>query len=201
MQTLLSVLRVPAEAVFSAYRVGSRVYGTARPDADEDFVAVLAKPGQKQDLAFGPLVNVVIHGLETFQQALNDQSVFALECYFAPKAHVLKAPKRAFQYKLDKKKLALSALHRSQADWDKGMKRFMDEPGASKKKLFHALRVAVFAREVLRTGKISDFQAANGYWREIDSGPDDAPDFYEERLGAARAALIAELQGFAGKRG
>lgn len=198
LSTLLGVLGLAESQVYAAYCIGSRVYGTASPNSDEDFVAVLATPGQKQDLAFGPKVNAVIHGIHTFQEALSGQSVFALECYFAPKEYILKPPKPPFSYRLDKKKLALSALNRSSSDWDKGIKRFLDEPHPSKKKLFHALRVPTFALQVLKTGTLGDFSAANDFWMELATGPDTDPHYYQRLLGPVRERLYTELFNFCG---
>ncbi|MDI3281786.1 nucleotidyltransferase domain-containing protein [Polyangium sp. 15x6] len=200
LDRLLAVLRVPRAEIRAAYRVGSRVYGTAGPGSDEDFLVVLGKPGQRQDLAFAPGLNIVIHGVATFEGALEDQSVFALECQFAPSAHVHVAPRPPFRYTLDRKKLASSAIGRSTADWQKAKKRFVDEPSPSRKKAFHALRVPVFALQVAKTGKITDYAAANHFLAELREGPDDDFAWYEETFGKAREALCAELTKLGGKR-
>ena len=76
---LLRLLGRPASDVHALFRCGSRVYGTATATSDEDFVAVLARRDARQDLLFRDGVNVVIHGLDTFREAIAGQSVFALE--------------------------------------------------------------------------------------------------------------------------
>jgi len=200
LDRLIAVLRVSRADLRAAYRVGSRVYGTAGPGSDEDFLVVLGRPGQKQDLAFAPHLNIVIHGVATFEDALADQSVFALECQFAQPAHVLVAPRPPFRYTLDRKKLAASAIGRSTADWQKAKKRFVDEPGPCRKKAFHALRVPVFALQVAKTGKITDYAAARKWFAALREGPDDDFAWYEEKLGPARETLCAELTKLAGKR-
>ncbi|MDI1442882.1 hypothetical protein [Polyangium sp. 6x1] len=200
LSRLLAVLRVSRAEIRAAWRVGSRVYGTAGPASDEDFLVVRSKPEQRQDLAFAEGLNIVIHGVTTFQDALDDQSVFALECYFAQPAHVLVASRPPFRYTCDRKKLASSAIGRSTADWQKAKKRFVEEPGPSRKKAFHAMRVPVFALQVAKTGKISDYTAANHFLAELRKGPDDDFAWYEETLGPAREALCAELTKLAGKR-
>jgi len=200
VDTLTSILRVDAKDVRLACRVGSRVYGTAGPTSDEDFLVVLAKPGQKQDLAFADGINIVVHGIGTFQQALDDQSVFALEGFFAPSEHVLVPAKPPFKYSLDRKKLAISATEKSQADWQKGIKKFLDEPGASRKKLFHSLRVPAFALQIIKTGKLTDFTVANAWFEDIMTGPDDNVDWYAEQFGKVRESLCTELTKLAEKR-
>jgi hypothetical protein len=200
LDRLLPILRVSITDVRAACRVGSRVYGTAGPNSDEDFVIVLSTLGQKQDLAFAEGINIVVHGVNTFQTALDDQSVFALECHFAPSEHVIVLPRPAFKYTLDRKKLAISATERSHADWQKGQKKFLDEPQASRKKLFHALRVPAFALQVARTGKLMDFTSANAWYRDIVQGPMDDFDWYAERFAKLRQDLCAELTKLGGKR-
>src|SRR5512132_4365138 len=72
---LLQILgRSPAEA-HAIFRCGSRVYGTATAASDEDFVVVLARRDAKQDLVFRDNVNVVVHGLDSFREAVAGQRV------------------------------------------------------------------------------------------------------------------------------
>lgn len=104
---LLRLLGRPAAEAHALFRCGSRVYGTAT--SDEDFVAVLARRDAKQDLVFGDDVNIVVHGLDSFHDALVGQSVFALECLFLAPEHRLVDPRPAFPFKLDRAKLADSA--------------------------------------------------------------------------------------------
>lgn len=197
---LTSILRVSVHDVRLACRMGSRVYGTAGPTSDDDFLVVLAKPGQKQDLAFAPGVNIVMHGLITFQQALDDQSVFALEGHFVPREHCLVAAKPPFKYTLDRKKLAVSAMEKSLADWQKGRKKFLEEPGPSRKKIFHSLRVPAFALQIAKTGKLTDFSVANAWFEDLMTGPDEDLAWYDDQFGKIRESLCAELAQLAGKR-
>lgn len=200
MDDLTTILRVQTHDVRLACRMGSRVYGTAGPTSDEDFLVVLSRTGQKQDLAFADGINIVIHGVSTFQQALDDQSVFALEGHCAPTEHILIAAKPAFKYSLDRKKLAISATEKSHADWQKGRKKFLEEPGPSRKKIFHSLRVPIFAVQIAKTGKLNDFAAANAFFEDIMTGPDGDVAWYDDHFGKIRENLCAELVQLAGKR-
>jgi hypothetical protein len=197
---VLQVLRRSDAEVHSLFRSGSRVYGTARPDSDEDFVAVLARRDAKQDLAFGPGVNVIIHGLDTFRAAIADQSVFALECLFLPPEHRLKEGRPPFAYKPDRARLAASATARSDADFAKAGKRFSDEPGASRKRLFHALRVPMFALQIARHGRIVDYGQASHLLVEIRQSPSEVWEDYRAVYGPVRDRLCAELAALAAKR-
>lgn len=199
-QRLLAILKLPDSAVRAAVRVGSRVYGTAGPGSDHDYLVVVAKPEQKQDLLFGDGINVVVHGPKSFQAALDDPGVFVFEAVFAPPEHRLKEPHPPFTFKLDRKRLAESAIARSSSDYEKARKRFADELGPSKKKLFHSLRVPLFALQLVRTGKLGDFGEANGHFAAIMASESDDFDDYEKTYGPLRAALCDELKKLGGKR-
>jgi hypothetical protein len=142
-------------------------------------------------------MNVVVHGMGTFQDALDDHSVFALECIFLPTEHRIKAPVRPFGFALDRTKLASSAGGRSASDFKKAARRFADEPAPSKKKLFHALRVPMFALQVARGGRITDYGEANGLWYEISAREDLEWAAYEAAYGPLREKLCDELTGIA----
>lgn len=200
LERLLKLLKRPEGAVRFACRVGSRVYGTDTPGSDHDYLVVLADPGAKQDLVFADRINIVVHGARTFESALHEGGVFAFEAVFAPIPHILKAAIPPFPVKIDKKKLFESASSRSKSDFDKARKTFDEEPVAAKKKLFHALRVPMFALEIARTGKLKDFAAANDRWDEIRSDPSLDFEDYAAKYGALREGLCDELRRLSMKR-
>lgn len=173
---LLALLRRPAGDLRGLVRIGSRVYGTAGPDSDEDFFAVLREPDAKQDLLFGPGRNVVVHGSRAFERSLGEQSVFALEGLFAPAEHRLVEFSPPFAYRPDPRALVTSATAKAKADFDKACRRYDDEPKPSKKKVFHALRVLTFAAQAARHGRIVDFREAGPLFAQIMAfeGPDGA---------------------------
>jgi hypothetical protein len=179
--------------IHSVFRCGSRVYGSAGPTSDEDFVVILAQKGAKQDLAFRGGANFVLHGVETFRDAIAAQSVFALECLFLPPEHRLKETRGAFSYKPDRKKLADSAAARSDADFAKARKTFDDEPGPAKKKLFHAIRVPMFARQIATHGRLVDYAEASPIWFELRADEALAWEALEKRFGPLRDAVCGDL--------
>jgi hypothetical protein len=197
---LLRLLGRPASEVHALFRCGSRVYGTATATSDEDFVAVLVRRDARRDLLFGDNVNVVIHGLDSFRDALAEQSVFALECLFLAPEHRLLDPKPAMAFKLDRAKLAASAAARSTSDFKKAAKHFDEEPAASKKKLFHSLRVPMFALQILRSARIGDYGQANHHWTAIRDHESSDWDDHERLFGPVRADLLSELAAVGAKK-
>jgi len=138
-------------------------------------------------------VNIVLKGLGRYREALAEQSVFALEAYFAPEEHRLKEGRPKLPYVVDGAKLAASATGRSEADWSKAAKIFADEPAAAKKKAFHALRVPMFAQQIATAGRIHDFSAAASLWAEIRESAASDWGWYERAYGPIRARLCEEL--------
>lgn len=198
LDSMLMVLRRPATDLRGAFRVGSRVYGNARPDSDQDFLAVLADRGARKDLAFGDEVNVIVQGGDDFQRALDEHSMVALECWFAPREHRLIEPRPPFSFSLDRRRLEASARERSRSDFDKGKKRFDDEPGPSRKKIYHALRVAAFACQIARHGKLVDFGQASPWLAELETL--ETWSDVEARFGPLHRALLDELAGLSRRR-
>lgn len=58
----------------------------------------------------------------------------------------------------------------------------------------------LFALQLLRTGKLTDFAVANDHFRDIVA--DESLDFgpYEAKYGPVRAALCDEIRKLAGRR-
>jgi hypothetical protein len=155
LSELLRFLRLDDWQVMRVCRAGSRVYGTAGPGSDEDFVVVAR--GVKPDLVRGPSLSVILYTPEGFMNSVEEHAVFALECLYLPPEHRLRDPVPPLTFKLDRKRLARTALSRAQADLDKSASL----AGATRqKRLFHALRVLDFAGQILRTGKIENYLVA-----------------------------------------
>lgn len=195
---LLALLRRPAGELRGLVRVGSRVYGTAGPGSDEDFCAVARDPDAGRDVLFGPGRNVVVQGARAFEASLREQSVFALECLYAPAEHRLVEFSPPFCHRPAPRALVAAASAQAASDFDQALRRYEDRPGPAKKKLFHALRVLAFAAQAARHGRIVDFREAEPLWRRVEAfeGPDAASlrvafaDVYDE-LGARLRAAAA----------
>lgn len=184
---VLAVLRRDDAAVRACVRVGSRVYGTATQESDHDFLVVLRDPKARHDLLWGPGMNLVVHGAESYASALASQSIFALEAHFAPAEHQLKAAAPPFAYVRDRKKLATTARERADSDWRKAEKVFSDDPAAARKRAGHALRVLAFAAQIARGGRISDFTVGRAFGEQLASCTDWAA------VEPLRDALLEEL--------
>ncbi|HET9955256.1 MAG TPA: nucleotidyltransferase domain-containing protein [Polyangiaceae bacterium] len=192
-ERLLRAIARNDDEIRFAVRCGSRVYGTATPASDEDFFVVLRDREAKRDLVWVDHMNVVIHGTGAFEAALAEQSVFALECLCTPAEHRLKEATPRFPLEVRRARLFDSVKDRSDSDFKKALKRYDEDPAAARKRVFHALRVLSFARQLLEAGRITDFSAANGWWEELADATELTPQDIERRFGSIREELITQL--------
>ena len=194
LERIAAALRTETTAIRAAWRLGSRVYGTSGPTSDHDYVAVHVDPARKQELFFAEGVNVILYSQPQFQEALGEQTMVAIEAFFAPPEHTLRPlPKGQTSYRLDRALLRAKATERSSADYKKASRTHDEEPGPGRKKLFHALRVPLFAAQILRHGRLVDLTAALPLWQQIEAldGADWAT--LDETFGPLHRAALDEL--------
>lgn len=141
--------------ILYAVRMGSWVYGVAREDSDTDFVAVVEGP-LRDKLLFGHDYNVTLYTPAEFQGALDEHSLYALEALMAPPEHRLIDAR--WVWVRDSHRLLERALEKSGDDWAKGVKLLADDPAKAVKKIWHSLRLLLFARQLLERGRIDDFE-------------------------------------------
>lgn len=192
-EELLKTINLTDQAIHAVYCCGSQVYGTANHQSDNDFVVILSNRKAKQDLIFKDQVDVIVHGIDSFNESLSKHNLFALECLFLPKQFCLKEPRPVFDFKLNREKLIDSVTAKSLADFLKAKNQFEDNLESSKKKLFHSIRLLMFAIQILKYGKINDYTQANHYWTEIQNNDMIDWESYYEWDYPIRTLLMAEL--------
>lgn len=193
-QQLCTLFRWNDPDIHSVFRSGSHVYGTASSTSDEDFVVLLHDSNTRPDLLFRPQVNVNVHSIFSFQTSLNKHSIFALECFFLPQEHRLKESSPKLQCTLNAKTIFESANKRALSDFKKSARCFEHEPFASKKKLFHAIRVLMFARQLIRHHTIVDYAEANSIWYELCKETDQQWSTYPLKYEPLFEQLLYEIK-------
>lgn len=191
-QQIAKLVACDQSQICDIFLCGSRVYGCAKQDSDEDFVVVIEKLDARQDLIFRDDVNIIVHTTESFQDALKNHNMLALECFFADDQYHLCHGKMSYKFKLDSKKLLQQVNEKSVSDVTKASKIFDKTPDLAKKKLYHSIRVLLFARQILQRGKIYDYGEANDLWEEIETRPGDWTAYAD--LIILRDRLNSEIQ-------
>lgn len=159
-------------SVQGLFPYGSQVYGTAGSQSDFDYIAVIDQNlEQPANLDLPDLnVNITLYSPSLFQQKLNEHEISVLECLFLPPNLILKKTNEfAFTLSLPKLRAAISA--KASNSWVKAKKKMIVEkdyaPYIGVKSLFHCFRIIEFGRQIAIHGKIVDYEAANGIWKEL----------------------------------
>lgn len=156
---------VGEENIVAMYPYGSRVYGNAKGNSDHDFIVVHNSDFPNQEVVYRDM-NVHFYDVKTFQQALDDHEIWALECYFLPKDTIIRDT-NIFTFTLDKSKLRVNVSSKASNSFVKMKKKLIDgETYIGQKSLFHSLRMIMFGISIATEGKI-DFSIANKYFYDI----------------------------------
>jgi len=155
--------------VKNIYLYGSRVYGTAKPDSDFDFILVGSALLAKDEKKNGRL-NVHIHTTDIFKDELFRHDIHNLECYFAPDWAKLLIKEPFDSFVLNRNKVKQSVLSESWSSWTKA-KNSMNEGAIFRgiKSLWHSLRMLMFGIDIVQNGKITQWDCANSLWHTLSN--------------------------------
>ena len=153
------------DVIFVPY--GSRVYGTARKNSDEDYIAIVPE-NRKADTGTEYShnnIDIHIYNRRDFQDQLNRHKIHALEAWFHPDKQL----SCDFQFELRLPLLRHSLGEKASHSFVKAKKKIEVEHDylIGWKSLFHSLRIFHFGIQIASFGAISDFGSANVYWDEI----------------------------------
>jgi len=185
---------------------GSRVYGTAKPDSDYDFIAVVPNgTGIADGTEYkNGLLNVHIECRDVFQQHLNEHKVKALECWYMPHHSM---PNEGvmhvganFKFKLDVTTLRHEFSSKASNSFVKAKKKIEKEKDyyIGWKSLFHSLRILNFGIQIARDGRI-DFTAANDHWFDILNANQYDWAYFKEKYQPIYNELATEFRKLAPK--
>jgi predicted nucleotidyltransferase len=151
--------------VLNIYRFGSEVYGTRRPDSDEDRIIVAKEYFDSED------INVHVYTVEQFQNLLNNCEIQMLECFFLDTEYILKQ-RKGFDFQLDKFKLRTSISTIANNSFVKGKKKLIIagdyDLRLALKSIFHSLRILDFGIQVAENGRISNYKSMNYVLEDLE---------------------------------
>lgn len=185
------------------YPFGSRVYGTARPESDWDYVAVKGKV-RLGEMDLGS-VNIRYYTPEQFQALLDNHHIMALECYFLRPEQVIVAPEHPWPFKLDKAKLRHSLSEKSSHSWVKAKKKFLspydreNELIRGKKSLWHSIRIVSYGIQIATLRTIFGYNEVNHIFNDIMDDQSQDWDHYEEKWKPVRNAMLTKFREVAPK--
>ena len=176
---------------------GSRCYGTYNEDSDYDFIIVANNSVENLELTHGDF-NFHIQTPDYFQERLDWNDPKDFECLLWSEDNPI-LEKKEFKIEIIKPKFRHSVSHISSNSWVKGRKKI--EQGdfyIGQKSVFHSLRIPMYGIQILRDGKITDWQCANIYWEDIQSITDwkDMKDKYH----SVRSNIMTEFRSLCPKK-
>jgi len=167
--------------VFNVTIFGSRVYGNYDSASDWDIIivannsveAIELKETVQDEYSYNLnsrfiRYNIHIYTPDRFQKDLDWHRMNNLECIFAPDWAKLKEDKK-YEFNLDLKKLRHASSHISSNSWIKCKKKLLidDQYRTAIKSFYHSIRIPMFATQIARSGRITDFTTANFIWRRL----------------------------------
>jgi predicted nucleotidyltransferase len=181
LEDVIEIAGIHPSRVFNVYIFGSRVYGNY--DAASDWDIIMVANNSVEAVELNKTVqdeysynmnhrfiryNIHVYTPDRFQKDLDWHRMNNLECIFAPDWAKLKEDKK-YEFKLDLKKLRHASSHISSNSWVKCKKKLLveGEYRTAIKSFFHSIRIPMFATQIARYGKITDFTIANFIWRRL----------------------------------
>lgn len=167
------------------FMYGSSVYGTMTNKSDEDIVAIVDDAVDLSDATNGtweyhddtdlgkPIKDYQFMTESSLIQRIKDHNILALEMLFLPEDKVLigSIDKYRSYFHLDKWKLRQSFSAVSSNAYAKAHKKMTVEKDydlyRGQKSLFHSIRVLIFGIQIAKECRITDYSAANSYWKMI----------------------------------
>jgi len=181
VEDIIKIAEIHPSRVFNVYIFGSQVYGTYDAASDWDIImvannsveAIELKKTVQDEFSYNLQTrtiryNIHIYTPDRFKKDLEWHRMNNLECIFAPDWAKLKEDKK-FDFKINLAKLRHATSHVSSNSWVKCKKKLLieDEYRTAIKSFYHSIRIPMFAAQIARYGRITDFTAANFIWSKL----------------------------------
>jgi len=211
LSTLIKILNsegIDDRKIFGLYQYGSQVYGCATEQSDFDYILVVDEPIPNKEIKVEQSeinlpVNINIYNLVEFLSRIALHEIDALECAFLPTKNILYSSINFNDYIFRKDILRRSISEKASNSFVKAKKKLTVEkdfnPYIGKKSLFHSLRIINFGIQIARDGRISDYSAANNYWREIVENPENNWQYYKDKYQPVYNSMMTEFRKLAPK--
>ena len=186
---IISAVDQPKEYIYCIYTRGSRAVGTNKPESDYDFVVIC---DIKCHILNGTLIkfgnfDICIYDAQYFQNMLQTQVIWALECIYCPTELCLlekiNYKKMIEEYRQTHKNLCNDNLKKSigmeSSRKISSAKRHFENKNHhhAKKHIFIAMRFVDYGRQLIKYGKIENIRNINSIWFEIlEKIPNDCAD-------------------------
>jgi predicted nucleotidyltransferase len=181
LEDVISASGIHPSKIFNVIIFGSQVYGTYDANSDWDIIMVANNSVEAVELnktvpdefsynlqTRNIRYNIHVYTPDRFKKDLEWHRMNNLECIFAPEWAILKEDKK-FDFQVNLPKLRHATSHVSSNSWVKCKKKLLieGEYRTAIKSFYHSIRIPMFAAQIARHGKITDFTAANFIWNRL----------------------------------
>eukprot|EP01124_Arcella_intermedia_P035103 TRINITY_DN8858_c0_g2_i1.p1 TRINITY_DN8858_c0_g2~~TRINITY_DN8858_c0_g2_i1.p1 ORF type:complete len:619 (-),score=169.17 TRINITY_DN8858_c0_g2_i1:605-2407(-) len=164
------VWKVAGNEVRGVYPYGSRVYGTATTLSDHDFKVILKEYDGDSNEVLRDNISVCFYEESVFLKLIENNDIMALICILSPEHLILKSnPNHLKHFNLDLRKLKNSVGKEANQTWAKAKLLWESDVSRAKKNLCHSFRYLYFGIQIVQTGKITNFGAANDIYNDLFS--------------------------------
>jgi hypothetical protein len=192
------------EEVLAVYPYGSRVYGTARPMSDYDFIIITENTTTGEALGLSNHIHATIYSLADYQQQLRNHEISVLECMSLPREMMVKSLVHPQLEAIDVQVLRQSISAKSANSLVKAKKKielYSDRTSQyiGLKSLFHSLRMIRFGMQVATHGRIVDYGECNELYFNMMQEPLNWP-YLKEKYKALHNQWMTEFRELAPKQ-
>ena len=175
------------ENALNIYHYGSFVYGTFKEGvSDKDYIVIVPDEYKDFDLAQFEQNNnqYSIYTKSTWQHKLDNNDVDAIETYFLPEKYKVKETE-CFKANINPEKIRENFSRVASNSFVKCKKKLTVEkdynPRVGKKSLWHSLRIIDFGTQILKTGRIYNYESMNHLHDDIVNSQRNDWEFFKEK--------------------
>jgi len=196
-EVLFEAIGINISSVQSAHIQGSRLYGVDNFDSDWDLAVISTDVVGHRFLEAsidGNEFDVHLYSKQEFQNRLNNHEMRELEFLSHPEKFFI-INNKSFSVELDSDKLVNKVKLESDELWNRA-KFILDSDGiqyVALKNIWHSFRFLIFAEQILKDGKITDFSAANYLYESIINSKQSNFEFFELNFSTLRDTLKLNL--------
>ncbi len=199
LKKIIKDFNLMESSILAAFRYGSTVYGTNHEKSDQDFVLIF-KDKQIQDgfgITCGDL-SLHMYQKSSFQDLIDRYKIFAMECVYLPKEHVLKNEGILPVQKINLEKLRCAISEKASHSFVKAKKKLSIAKDKNiyigKKSLFHSLRIIDFGKQIAEHKKIIDYSSANQFYYDIMNNPAEDWQHYHDKYKSIYNAMMTDFR-------
>ncbi len=201
VEQICQEFKLDPKDILNIYSYGSRVYGTANPESDHDYIVVHKGAFLNGDVCMKEnaktsadgSIQIINYSRTGFKAGIENYDISVLECLYLPERFILQ---KKWPYKLDKfvkKEFVNKIIAKASNSWHHAIMALKDEDEYYvKRNIYHSLRILTFANQIKESNSIN-FESAQDIVKFID--PMEATfDVIKKELEPKRDELMAKLR-------